>query len=122
MRWFGLALILFANLSLLGCSGGGKTPPGIFGKVISKGTRQPIANATVSLQRDSEEVASVQTNGSGEFAFPNLQPGTYRLIVSADGYLDAQVGVTLAQDQRLAVTVEMVSVQEGPPTDVPIAD
>jgi len=121
MRWLKVALAFLSILSLLGC-GGGKEPPGIFGQVISKGTRQPIANATVSLRRDSNEIASVQTNGSGKFSFPNLEPGDYTVIVSAGGYWEAQVRVTLAQGQRLSVTVEMISEQEGPPTNVPITD
>ncbi len=121
MRWLLLTLMLLATLALLSCNGNGK-PPGIFGQVINKRTRQPIANATVSLQRDGNELASVQTNSNGKFAFPNLEPGTYSLVVSADGYWDALGWVTLAQGQRLSVTIEMISLQEGPPTDVPIAD
>lgn len=122
MRWLLLTLTLLATLVLLGCNGNGNPPPGIFGQVINKGTRQPIANATVLLRRDGNELASVQTNGNGKFAFPNLEPGTYTLVISANGYWDAQVWVTLAQGQRVSVTVEMILGQEGPPTDVPIAD
>ncbi|MFN3422484.1 MAG: carboxypeptidase-like regulatory domain-containing protein [Armatimonadota bacterium] len=122
MRWIAITITLLATLSLFGCNGGGRTPPGIYGQVISKGTRQPIASATVSLQQDSNEIASVQTNESGKFAFPNLSPGTYTLVVSADGYWRAQVRVTLEQGRQLSVTIEMFSEQEGPPTDVPITD
>ncbi len=122
MRWIAFVLMLLATLMLFGCNDNGKPSPGIFGQVISKETRRPIANATVSLQRDGNELASVQTNGNGKFAFPNLEPGTYSLVVSADGYWDALGWVTLAQGQRLSVTIEMISLQEGPPTDVPIAD
>ncbi len=120
MRWFPLLVASVAVAMLLGCNGDGKPPPGIFGKVISKGTRQPIANATVTLLQNGNEVASVETPESGTFAFPNLPPGSYTLLVTAEGYWQTQVGVTLLQGQRLTVTVEMVSEQEGPPTDVPI--
>ncbi len=122
MRWIVIAAAFIATLSFMGCGGGNKTPPGIYGQVISKGTRQPIANATVSLQQNGEEIASTQTNGNGKFAFPNLSPGTYTLVVSADGYWRAQVRVTLEQGRQLSVTIEMFSEQEGPPTDVPITD
>lgn len=122
MRWIAITVALLATLSLLGCSGDNKISPGIYGQVISKGTRQPIANATVSLQQDGNEIASVQTNDNGKFAFPNLSPGTYTLVVSADGYWRAQVRVTLEQGRQLSVTIEMFSEQEGPPTDVPITD
>ncbi len=124
MRWLGILTALIGIVLLFGCLGfnNGKLTPGIFGQVISKGTRQPIANATVSLRRDGNELASVQTNGDGRFAFPNLEPGTYLLVVSANGYWDAQVWVTLAQGQRLTISVEMLLLPEGPPTDVPITD
>ncbi|MCX7643128.1 MAG: carboxypeptidase-like regulatory domain-containing protein [Armatimonadetes bacterium] len=122
MRWGPLALMILTSVLLLGCGGGDKETSGIFGQVVSKGTRQPIANATVLLLQDGNEIASVQTDGSGKFAFLNLEVGTYLLLVSADGYWGAQVQVTLAQGQRLSVTIEMISVQDGPPSDVPIAD
>ncbi|MCS7185520.1 MAG: carboxypeptidase-like regulatory domain-containing protein [Armatimonadetes bacterium] len=122
MRWIAFTLMLLSTLALCGCGGGGGETLGIFGKVINRGTRLPIANAKVLLKQDGNEIATVQTNGSGKFAFPNLPAGDYTLVASADGYLDTQVRVTLAQGQRLSVTIEMISVQEGPPTDVPIAD
>lgn len=122
MRWLMALAALLGIVVLWGCGGNGRTTPGIFGKVISKGTRQPIANATVTLFRDGNEIASVETPESGSFAFPNLEPGNYTLVVTAEGYWRAQVGVTLEQGQRLTVNVEMVSEQEGPPTDVPITD
>ncbi len=122
MRWFVLLAALTCVVTLLGCNGNGKPMPGIFGKVISKGTRQPIANATVKVLSGDVEVASVTTNGNGAFAFPNLPPGSYTLVVSAEGYWESRVGVTLGTNQRVSVTIELYSEQEGPPTDVPITD
>lgn len=121
MRLLTVVAALLGIVVLLGC-GNGKPTPGIFGKVISKGTRQPIANATVTLLRDGNEIASVKTPENGSFAFPNIEPGTYTLVVTAEGYFQTQVRVTLGLGVRLPVNVEMISEQEGPPTDVPITD
>ncbi|MCS7191621.1 MAG: carboxypeptidase-like regulatory domain-containing protein [Armatimonadetes bacterium] len=123
MRWVTTLMLLLGTLMMFGCNNNGNgLITGIFGQVINKGTRQPIANATVSLQQNGREIASANTDSSGKFAFPNLSPGTYMLVVSANGYLNAQVQLTLAQKQRLSFTVEMVLSQEGPPTDLPITD
>lgn len=122
MRWISLSVALISISVLFGCTNCSPKTFGIFGKVVSKVTRQPIANATVTLLKDGIDVGSVKTSENGEFGFPNLQPGSYALVVTAEGYLTTQVGVTLGQEQRLSVTVEMISEQEGPPTDIPITD
>jgi len=76
MRWIALLTALTCVVTLLGCSGVSKPTPGIFGKVISKGTRQPIANATVKVFSGDVEVASVTTNGR----FVRLSKFAARLI------------------------------------------
>lgn len=123
MRYFTLLASLIGATILLGCSGVGEPVPGIFGKVIEKRTGQPIANATVTLFRDgSDEIATAKTAENGSFAFPGVSPGSYTLVISTEGYLEGRIEVTLKVGQRLSVPVELYSVQEGPPTDVPIID
>lgn len=52
------------------------------------------------------------TNGSGNYSFPDLTPGTYALAVSAPGFKDAKSGgmvLTAQQAQRLDVRLELGS-------------
>ncbi len=125
MRWMNLLALLLlvpCSITLFGCGGNGK-PPGIFGRVVSKGTRQPIASATVTLLRGDTQVAQVTTDSEGKFAFPNLTVGDYTVVVTADGFLESRIRVTLTTEKRReSLTVELLSPEEGPPTDVPITD
>ena len=48
------------------------------------------------------------SNGSGNYSFPDLTPGTYMLAVSAPGFKDAKSGdmvLTAQQAQRLDVNL-----------------
>jgi len=97
-----------------------------------------IPGAQVTLTNEAtNESRSVQTNGTGLYAFPSLSPGTYSLLASAKGFGDKKVtGIVLnAGDERtvpaLALTVgtanatvtvtadeEMIPVENGSKVDV----
>ena len=124
MRWC-LIATLWLGLTILMACGGGESPVGLFGRVISKSTRQPIPNVVVVVRQNETgtEVARTTTNNDGAFAFPNLSPGSYTLVVTAEGFLEAQVVVILtAETPRKTIVVTLFPEQEGPPTDVPITD
>ena len=125
MRWLRLSVLVgtaVLSLALLGCGGNGE-PPGIFGRVLSSGTRQPVANALVVVLRDATLVEQMETGTNGSFRFPNLAVGIYALVVTAAGFGESRVGVTLTTARpRVTVTVELLASQDGPPTDVPITD
>jgi hypothetical protein len=60
----------------------------VFGIVSSATTGLPIVGATVRLgDQQGALVRSSSTNGAGEFSFPALGPGTYRLEAVASGYV-----------------------------------
>jgi Tfp pilus assembly protein PilF len=63
------------------------------GKVCDS-TRQPIASATVILQaQDQTKLLRAQTSTDGTFTFPSLPAGTYRLQVSAAGFVGVSIPV-----------------------------
>ena len=53
------------------------------GRVVDLNTGQALADASVML---ADAPAGTATNASGQFTFPRLQPGLYRLRVSHVGY------------------------------------
>jgi hypothetical protein len=66
------------------------TPSGsISGTVVIAGSasQAPLAMARVELSGGPMLSLVVRTDGSGRFAFANLQPGSYQLHVTKDGYL-----------------------------------
>ena len=58
---------------------------GLEGTIVKFGTGEPVSKVRLELQGGAETVATT-TETDGKFYFPNLQPGTYRLLARRDGY------------------------------------
>jgi hypothetical protein len=55
--------------------------------VYGGGTQEkPVAGATFEVRDSSGRIRSVTTNDSGEFAIPNMPPGTYDFKVTRNGF------------------------------------
>ncbi|HEX6861933.1 MAG TPA: carboxypeptidase-like regulatory domain-containing protein, partial [Thermoanaerobaculia bacterium] len=54
--------------------------------VVINAQGDPWAGATVTLERMGQTPRSVVVDGSGEFAFEGIPPGSYRLTVQAQGF------------------------------------
>src|SRR5688572_16396063 len=111
MKVFRIALLVF--LIQLAAVAQQPSPAAIQGVVIQEGTNSPLANARVDL-RAAGSVATLDsstTDRDGRFSFPRVQPGSYRLIASRLGYVNAEYGqrspngptqmLSLAPSQRL---------------------
>lgn len=98
------ALFLVAATSLRGQS----TTASIAGVVVDTADAR-IANATVKListDRGTESVA--KTNESGNFAFPSVLPGHFKLQIERDGFDTAQLtDVTLNVNDNKSVVIRM---------------
>ncbi len=90
-RRFGLAALAAAAalvvmvLPVVSFAGTSDQPPsGIRGRVFQPpaapgGTPTPVEDAMVRLIRNGQVVAQMQTDEQGRYAFPNVQPGHYRV-------------------------------------------
>src|SRR5215510_8144490 len=81
-----------------------------------------LANASVTLTAGATgQTRSTTTNNQGEFTFPSLPPGQYKIRITADGFtsraITAQLAVSqaLRADSKLSVgsTTETVNVSAG---------
>jgi uncharacterized membrane protein len=82
----------------------------IKGKVVDADTQQAISGATVKAGS-----ASTTTDNEGEFEIEDLAAGTLDLQASADGYLPSTQTVSLAEDQKLEVTISLHKQPVNPP-------
>ncbi|MGD8319392.1 MAG: carboxypeptidase regulatory-like domain-containing protein [Gemmatimonadota bacterium] len=83
------------------------TKPGaLVGRVIDKGTREPISGAEVSIE---ELKAKTLTNERGYFSFGDRPYGTYTIKVTHLAYADADVPIHVAGNLTQNVEIEMVS-------------
>ena len=100
---------------------------------VSDSSKAAIANAKVELTNSGTKVArETQTNDSGIYRFDAVDPGTYTLRVSANGFQTSQVsnftvvaGGTAAVDTALEVgqitnTVEVSAAAEMLQTEAPV--
>jgi hypothetical protein len=80
----------------------------IEGHVIAAGANTPIVRARVEVRREGggPQPQAATTDAGGRFAFPNLQPGRYRVTAIHDGYLPAQYGERRRGAQGTVITLE----------------
>ena len=66
----------------------------VAGTVARQDTGAPLRKATVILRRNEtvEKSGFTITDDQGHFEFDNVEPGSYRLDASHNGYLDSQFG------------------------------
>ena len=81
---------------------------GVKGKVVNRAGRAPIAGAELVLSQNGETVASAKTDAEGSFLVEGLQNGIYDLKVTATGFLDANVNVTVEGYIKDLIFVGMV--------------
>lgn len=99
-----LVAMATALLCLIALPAGAQTSSAaLTGHVIDQ-SKGVVPNATVRLIEQSTNVAvTTRTNASGDFIFPNVEPGTYTAIVSANGYKETRkVDLALNASQNLS--------------------
>ena len=85
--------ILFAIAALLAAAtlGAQDFTGGVKGTVVDRNGREPIEKARLILMQGANRIAEVETLGDGTFFIPNLDNGSYTLVIEAPDYLENQV-------------------------------
>ena len=78
----------------------------LFCTVVDAGTQQPITSATTTLRISAYR--PVTENEKGVYAYPAVPDGSYTLTVSATGYQDRSVPVSLERGIVKSVTIGLV--------------
>lgn len=75
-----------------------------------------ITGATITLTNvESREITRAYTDGSGQYSFPSLQPGTYNLNVEATGFAPSSVPsipLRANDNNRLDQTLSIAQISE----------
>lgn len=80
----------------------------ISGTVTNATTGQPISGATIKAMQNGNVLDTATTDGSGNYTFPELPPGTYTLEASAPGFLrSTQEDVQVIAGQNTVVNFSL---------------
>ena len=116
---FLLLTLVFAAISFVARAnnGIGDNPPGvgeeskkndIAGGVVDADTKKPLTNVSVIAYSTSKKEKVVLTDASGNYAFNELKPGTYKLVFEKEGYKKVtRERVTIRPDEGCQINVEM---------------
>ena len=72
-----------------------QTVGGVTGVVFSRADRAPIPGASAVLYRGAQQVAAATADAEGRIRINGLADGSYDLVVSATGYMETRVNVTV---------------------------
>ena len=72
-----------------------QTVGGVTGVVFSRADRAPIPGASAVLYRGAQQVAAATADAEGRIRINGLADGSYDLLVTATGYMETRVNVTV---------------------------
>ena len=109
-RVLGLGWVMLLIFGFVGAADGQVTTATISGRITDQqGAVVPSANVQ-AINVDTDVVRTTQSNSAGEYVFPFLPPGPYRLVIRKAGFqeiiksgLTLHVQETIAQDFALTV-------------------
>ncbi len=99
--------LLMAALVMAGCSkednpGGPSTTGDIAGKVLNEFDNSVVSGVTLKIQ---EKTNTTTSDGSGGYSLKGVEPGTYHLIASKDGFTTSFTDVTVTAGKSLALNI-----------------
>ena len=98
-----LVLAIFALLAQNAAGAQASTTASLQGTVVRAGAGDPLSKATVELREDDIRASPLRlaTGSDGRFAFQNLKPGRYQLVVTRSGYVRSPMVISLAAGQQV---------------------
>ncbi|HZY62634.1 MAG TPA: carboxypeptidase regulatory-like domain-containing protein [Edaphobacter sp.] len=118
MKAFLKCVVFVVVLGLFALCGQAQTSSGSIGGHVVDASGSVVSGADVTLVGQETGVTlTTKTQNSGDFVFVDVKPGTYRVIVRADGYKEFKKdNLALSTTARLSagtITLEVGSVSES---------
>src|SRR5689334_18056179 len=100
MKKFLSFLVLTLSLSIVAQAQ--KADGSIKGKLIDTASKQPIPDATISVQnvKDSSLVTFTLSNKQGGFEVKGLAEGDYSLVITSKGFATTKKSVSITATQK----------------------
>ncbi len=97
-----LTLVVVARLSIPAAA---QTSSGYIAGTVVDSQHAALVNATVTANEDQKKYSlTAKTDSAGHFVFAQVQPGTYSIVVQAQGFRElVQHGVVLEPNDHLAL-------------------
>src|SRR5690348_6138431 len=108
--WLRMSIVVFCALAAADLASAQAT--GTVTGAVKDSQGAVIPGATVALLSETRgiQVADVQTNGNGDFVFPNIQGDTYTVQVSLEGFKTLRrTGVFVSPGDRVVVPTVTLS-------------
>lgn len=86
------------------------------GSVVNADTKKPLKDVSITAFLTSKKEKIVITDGSGNYTFDDLKPGTYKFVFEKDGYRKVtKEKVIVKVDEGFQLNIEMI---EAPDFDL----
>ncbi|MDE5605794.1 MAG: carboxypeptidase-like regulatory domain-containing protein, partial [Bacteroidales bacterium] len=98
--YFGMGLLLCLSAAFwTGCKDKEEEPGAVYGIITDRATGDPIKTAGVELLPIGLRTV---TGTDGRYGFTDLEPGTYKLYVTKNGYADKQSNDVVVKSGKTA--------------------
>src|SRR5689334_23926866 len=116
LQRFKVVLLMLATLSLAGLVYGQSGANGTIVGTVTDNTGAVLANASVDVTNTGTNVTThATTTSSGDFTVPYLNPGEYKVTVTAPNFQKSvtdKIGLVVGQTARVNVTMKAGAVSE----------
>ena len=101
--------IVYANAAETGPGAGTGKKDDLNGSVIHADTKKPLKDVSITAFLTSKKEKVVITDGSGNYNFDDLKPGTYKFVFEKDGYRKVtKEKVIVKVDEGFQLNIEMI--------------
>ncbi|HLG39489.1 MAG TPA: carboxypeptidase-like regulatory domain-containing protein [Chitinophagaceae bacterium] len=88
---------------------GGKRVDEINGIIFDSEKKKPLKDVTITAYYSSKKEKTIQTDETGNYAFDELKPGTYKFVFEKAGYKKVtKEKVVIKTDETFQLNIEMI--------------